>query len=295
VLVRRTDVLIGCSLATGRRRVMWVIDRHDRFYEQIRIRGAWVAYVVNNGERSDHTQWLYRDDATHAHRRELRLTGAVAEVAVGPAGTMAYLAGGAPSLQLLLDRRGAAVLLVDQGFELRSVRFAADDRLTWHHKTTSMTAGINAPDHCATGHDSGALALAVTHTATSATVCWRATGATRTLTADPITRVAVGGSWLAVGTGTGQILTADVLSSAGETIPAPDAGEWIPAPDVDELAIDAHGSVAWTTPGDATHPAQVWAHDAAGTRQLGAEESLGYLGFDGSALRWGNHRTTLQP
>ncbi|HMJ34805.1 MAG TPA: hypothetical protein VK501_12905 [Baekduia sp.] len=212
VLLRRTDVLIGCSLATGRRRVMWVIDRHEVIFDQIHVRGTWVAYVVNNVERYDHTQWLFRDDATHAHRRKRLAAGAVTEVAVGPAGAMAYVTGGAPSDHLLLDRRGAGALLVDQGFRLRSVRFAADDRLTWHHKITSMTASITAPDRCATGHDSGTLALAVTHTATTATACWRATGATRTVTADQITRIAVGGSWLAVGTGNGQLPTADVLS-----------------------------------------------------------------------------------
>jgi hypothetical protein len=288
VLVRRRRVLIGCSTATGHRRVMSVIDPGGDYpstFEQVHLYGTTVAYVVPNGDRYGSAQWLYRDDAVHAHRRKLLDTGFTTNVAVGPAAVIAYVTGGAPSQQLLLDRPGTATLLVDQGGTLRSVRFTPAGLLSWQHKTTPMTASITAPDYCTNGTNGGTLALALTHTRTSATACWRATGTARTLAADQITQIALGGSWLAIATSDGQILTTDTLTDTSETIPAPN---------VDALAIDAHGSTAWTTPGN-PGPRQVWAHDATGTHQLGANDNTIYFGFDQSTLYWGPNTTTLQP
>ncbi len=70
VLLRRTRVLIGCSAATGRRRVIDTAYGYWTFFEQVRARGTVVAYVITEASRyADSMSELYRNDALRAGRR----------------------------------------------------------------------------------------------------------------------------------------------------------------------------------------------------------------------------------
>ncbi len=67
VLLSRKQVLIGCSTATGRRRVMETADGDAAFFEKVSLRGSVVAYVLTEASRyADSMSELWRDDALRA-------------------------------------------------------------------------------------------------------------------------------------------------------------------------------------------------------------------------------------
>jgi hypothetical protein len=251
------------------------------------LSGTTLAYVLLYAPDS-HTvvAYLFRDDALHQHRRKLIEKGDVDDVAAGPHGVVAFLTSGSPAYQLLLDRPVGPRLLVDQGLKLDRLRFSRSGWLVWRHGRLNVTTAVQRVDRCGNGEEGGTLDLAVTQTPTSLTTCWRATGRSRTLTADRVTHVAVAGAWAAVATADHRILAADTLSDAGVTIPDVD---------VAGLAIDAWGSIAWETSPDAPGRFGVWAHDSAGTRELDVADDETSFGFDGSTLRWGPKTAVLAP
>jgi hypothetical protein len=234
VLLRRARVLIGCSTATGRRRVMETAAGDAAFFEKVRVRGTVVAYVLTEASRYDSMSELWREDALRAGRGWLvERNSGVDDVAIGPGATIAYITGGAPSEVLRLQRANGTMLQVDGAMDLRDLRFAGD-RLTWRHgKTTSRSADVTPVDHC--GGHSGTLTLALTpHRAPdSVTACLRATGARRTLlTGTPYSTATSGpwiatypamtsGPWIATHPDDNTIIITNLASNAGETIPAP--------------------------------------------------------------------------
>jgi hypothetical protein len=291
VLLRRTRVLIGCSTATGRRRVMETADGDATFFEKVRLRGTVVAYVLTEASRyGDSMSELWREDALRVGRgRLVERNSGVDDVAIGPGATIAYITAGAPSEVLRLQRANGTVLHVDGAVDLRDLRFTGD-RLTWRHGMAPQSADVTPVDHC--GGHSGTLTLALTpHRAPdSVTACLRATGASRTLlTSAPYSTATSGpwiathpamtsGPWITTRPGDNTIITTNLASSAGETIPAPGAGF---------LAINANGTVAWTAGAALLGTSQVFVHDATGTRLLDTTDGLTSFGFDGTVLRYG--------
>jgi hypothetical protein len=292
VLLRRTRVLIGCSTATGRRRVIETADGDAAFFEKVRVRGTVVAYVRTEASRyGDSVSELWREDALRAGRGWLvERNSGVDDVAIGPGATIAYITAGAPAEVLRLQRANGTVLHVDGAMDLRDLRFTGD-RLTWRHgKMTSRSADVTPVDHC--GGHSGTLTLALTpHRAPdSVTACLRATGASRTLpnsasystaTSGPwiTTHPAMtSGPWIATHPDHNTIIIANLTSNAGEAIDAPG---------VDFLAINANGTVAWTARSPDPAISQVFVHDATGTRLLDTVDGFTSFGFDGTVLRYG--------
>jgi hypothetical protein len=211
------------------------------FFEQVHVRGTVVVYVITQGSKyMDGTSELYRNDALRAGRLWEIEDSWVRDVAIGPGATIAYVTSGSPSYVLRVHRPNGARLDVDGALHLRDVRFVGG-RLTWRHGTTTQSADITPTDHC--GGHSGTLTLALTkHTApSSVTACLRATGASRTfITNDQQHPVATSGSWIAtVPEDDATIVTANLASNAGETVPAPGVDYF--------LAINPNGTVAWTT------------------------------------------------
>jgi hypothetical protein len=285
VLLRRTRVLIGCSTATGRRRVIGTAYGYWTFFEQVHVRGTVVAYVRTEASKYlDSVSELYRDDAVHAGRgRQVAREPGVTDVAIGPGGIVAYLTGGAPGVVLRLDRSNGTRLEVDRALHLNDVRFTGD-RLIWRHGTTTQSTDATPVDHC--GGHSGTLALALTpHTAPeSVTACLRATGGRRTLTTNKFHSVATSGPWIATDPDDTAIVTANLASGAGETILAPA---------VEFFAINVSGTVAWSTRTADPSISEVFVHDTTGTRLL--DTVLGFLsfGFDGTILSYGPKRARL--
>jgi hypothetical protein len=290
VLLRRTRVLIGCSTATGRRRVIDTAYDSWTFFEQVRVRGTVVAYVIMAASRyADSMSELYRNDALRTgRRRQLERSPGVSDVTIGPGGTVAYTTGGGPSEVLRLIRPNGAMLHVDGALDLGDVRFTGD-RLTWRHGKTTRSADTTPIDHC--GGHSGTLTLALTpHTAPdSVTACLRATGATRTLITNAHHSTAQSGPWIATHSAMtsgpwiathpdDNIIITNLTSNAGESIPAPGAGF---------LAINANGTVAWTAGSGLLGTSQVFVHDATGTRLLDTADGIMLFGFDGTMLRYG--------
>lgn len=291
VLLRRTRVLIGCSTATGRRRVMETGDGDATFFEKVHLRGTVVAYVRTEASRyADSMSELWREDALRAGRGWLveRNTG-VDDVAIGPAATIAYITAGAPSEVLRLQRANGTKLHADGAMDLGDLGFTGD-RLAWRHDKATQSADVTPIDHC--GGHSGTLTLALTpHTApSSVTACLRATGASRTLVTNaPYSTASSGpwafthsamtsGPWIATNPDDHTIITANLASNAGETIPAPGVGF---------LAINANGTVAWTSPSAVPGARQVFVHDATGTRLVDAYDAIMSFGFDGTVMHYG--------
>jgi hypothetical protein len=292
VLLRRTQVLIGCSTATGRRRVMESTVGYPIPFEQVRVRGTAVAYIRTEASRyGDSMSELWRDDAVRAGRGALvERTSWVGDVAVGPGATIAYTTSGAAGVVLRLNRPNGVMLHVDSALHLRDVRFVGA-RLTWRHGTTTQSADVTPIDHC--GGHSGTLTLALTpHTAPdSVTACLRATGASRTLLTGQPHSTAVSGPWIATHAAMvsgpwiathpdgATIITTNLATGAGETIPAPGVGHL--------LAINANGTVAWADGAFLLGTSQVFVHDATGTRLVDTIDGILTFGFDGTILRYG--------
>ncbi len=258
ILLRRTRVLIGCSTATGRRVVIDTAYGYWTFFEKVHVRGTVVAYVITQASKyMDGTSQLYRADAMRARGRWLVDGDSwVSDVAIGPGGTIAYVGAGSPSYVLRVNRPNGAMLDVDGALHLRDVRFVGD-RLTWRHGTTTQSADVTPIDRC--GGHSGTLTLALTkHTASSSvTACLRATGASRTFVTKGYGSAATSGPWIAASPDDATIVTANLASNTGETIPAPGAGI---------VAINPNGTVAWTARSDS--PAS--ARSSSTTRQAPA-------------------------
>jgi hypothetical protein len=292
VLLRRARVLIGCSTATGRRRVMETADGDATYLEQVRLRGTVVAYVLTEASRyADSVTELWREDAVRAGRGWLvERSSGVDDVAIGPGATIAYITAGAPSEVLRLQRANGTMLHVDGAMDLSDVSFTGSGRLAWRHDKTTQSADVTPVDHC--GGHSGTLTLALTsHTAPdSVTACLRATGATRTFNTNQHHSTAVSGPWsfihsamtsgpwIATHPDGNTIITTNMASNAGETIPAPGVGL---------LAINANGTVAWTSPSAVPGTRQVFVHDATGTRLVDAADGIMSFGFDGTVLHYG--------
>jgi hypothetical protein len=172
---------------------------------------------------------------------------------------------------------------VDGALHLRDVRFV-DNRLTWRHGTTTRSADVSPTDRC--GGHSGTLTLALTsHTAPdSVTACLRATGARRTFVTNRYHSVATSGPWIATNPDDATIVTANLASNAGETLPAPG---------VDGLAINPNGTVAWTTRPSPETGTQVFAHDTTGTRLLDTAFGIMTIGFDGTTLAYASKTVRL--
>ena len=291
VLLRRATVLIGCSTATGRRRVMETAEGDSAFFEKVRVRGSVVAYVRTEASRyGDSVSELWREDALRAGRGWLvERNSGVDDVAIGPDATIAYITAGAPSEVLRLQRANGTMLHVDGAMDLRDLRFTGD-RLTWRHGMAPRSADVTPVDHC--GSHSGTLTLALTpHRAPdSVTACLRATGVSRTLlTGAPYSTATSGpwiathpamtsGPWIATHPDDTTIITTNLASNAGQTIDAPGVGF---------LAINASGTVAWTVRSPDRAVSQVFVHDATGTRLLDTIDGLTSFGFDGTVLRYG--------
>jgi hypothetical protein len=291
VLLRRTQVLIGCSVATGRRRVLATNVGFTSFIEKVRLRGTVVAYARSEGGRyNDFTSELWREDALRAGRGWLvERTSGIRDVAIGPGATIAYITAGAPSEVLRLQRANGAMLQVDGAMELRDLRFTRD-RLTWRHDKATRSANVTPVDHC--GGHSGTLTLALTpHSAPdSVTACLRATGTGRTLLTNESHSTAVSGPWffahaavtagpwIATHPDDHTIITTNLASGAGETITAPGVGF---------VAINANGTVAWSSPSAEPGTSQVFVHDTTGTRLLDTASGILSFGFDGTLLRYG--------
>jgi hypothetical protein len=278
ILLRRTRVLIGCSTATGRRVVIDTAYGYWTSFEGVRVRGTVVAYVITQGSKYlDSTSELYRNDALRAGQGWEIEHSWVSDIAIGPGGTIAYVASGSPSLVLRIQRPNGAKLDVDGALHLSDVRFVGA-RLAWRHGTTVRSADVTPTDHC--GGHSGTLALALTkHTAPdSVTACLRATGTSRTFVTNRFHSVATSGPWIATNPDDATIVAANLASNAGETIPAPD---------VDGLAITPNGTVAWTTRPTPETGSQVFVHDTTGTRLLDTAFGIITFGFDGTVLRYG--------
>jgi hypothetical protein len=292
VLLRRTRVLIGCSTATGRRRVMETTSGDSTYIDNVHVRGTAVAYVITEPSRyGDTVTELWREDAVRDGRGALvERTSWVGDVAIGPGATIAYTTGGGPSVVLRLNRPNGAMLHVDGALHLRDVRFTGD-RLTWRHGKTTQSADIAPIDRC--GGHSGTLTLALTsHTApNSVTACLRATGAARTFITTESHSTAVSGPWIATHSAMTSgpwiathpdnttIITANLATNAGETIAAPGVGHF--------LAINANGTVAWTTPFTLLGTGPIFVHDATGTRVVDTIDGVMTFGFDGTTLRYG--------
>jgi hypothetical protein len=291
VLLRQTRVLIGCSTETGRRRVIDTAYGHWTFFEQVRVRGTVVAYVITEASRyADSMSELYRNDALRAgRRRQLERRPGVGDVTIGPGATVAYTTGGGPSEVLRLFRANGAMLHVDGALDLGDVHFTGD-RLTWRHGKTIRSADTTPIDHC--GGHSGTLTLALTsHTAPdSVTACLRATGATRTFLTDQHYSTAVSGPWIATNSAMTSgpwiathpddhtIITTNLATNSGETIAASGVGF---------LAITVNGTVAWTARSTDPGTSEVFVHDATGTRLLDTADGIMSFGFDGPLLRYG--------
>ncbi|HEV7495290.1 hypothetical protein [Baekduia sp.] len=281
ILLRRTRVLIGCSTATGQRRVIDTAYGYWIYFEQVHVRGTVVAYVITQASKyMDGTSALYRANAMRARGRWEIEDSWVRDVAIGPGGTIAYVTSGSPSYVLRVHRANGARLEVDGALHLRDVRFVGD-RLTWRHGKTTQSADVTPTDHC--GGHSGTLTLALTkHTApSSVTACLRATGVRRTYVTDYQQHpVATSGSWIAtVPEDDATIVTANLASNAGETVQAPGVDYF--------LAINPNGTVAWTTRSAEPGTNQIFVHDTTGTRALDTADSLTSIGFDGTILRYG--------
>ena len=178
--------------------------------------------------------------------------------------------------------------------DLRDLRFTGD-RLTWRHDNAPQSADVTPVDHC--GGHSGTLTLALTlHSApNSVTACLRATGARRTfLTNESHSTVVSGpwsflhsamtaGPWIATRPDDHTIITTNLASNAGETIPAPAVGL---------VTINANGTVAWTSPAAVPGTSEVFVHDATSTRLVDTDDAIMSFGFDGTLLRYGSK--TLQ-
>ena len=297
VLLRRTRVLIGCSTVTGRRRVLATADGSGTLIEQVRVRGSVVAYVLTEASRyADSMSELWREDAVRAGRGALvERSPWVGDVAIGPGATIAYITAGAPSEVLRLQRANGTMLHADGALDLRDLRFTGD-RLTWRHGKTTQSADVTPVDHC--GGHSGTLTLALTpHSApNSVTACLRATGARRTFLTNESHSTAVSGPWsfvhsamtagpwIATHPDDHTIITTNLASNAGETIPAPGVGL---------VTINAHGTVAWTSPAAVPGTRQVIVHDATGTRLVDTDDAIMSFGFDGTLLRYGSKTLRL--
>jgi hypothetical protein len=61
----------------------------------------------------------------------------------------------------------------------------------------------------------------------------------------------------------------------------------IAAPGVGFVAMNANGTVAWTSPSAVPGTRQVFVHDATGTRLVGTDDAIMAFGFDGTILRHG--------
>ena len=299
VLLRRTRVLTGCSTATGRRRVLATADGDSAFFEKVRLRGTVVAYVLTEaGRYGDSVTELWREDALRAGRGWLvERDSGVDDVAIGPGGTIAYITGGAPSDVLRLQRANGTMLHVDGAMDLRDVSFTGGGRLTWHHGETTQSADVTPVDRC--GGHSGTLTLALnSQTApASVTACLRATGASRTFLTSQSHSTAVSGPWIATHSAMTSgpwiatrpddttIITANLVTNAGEAIPAPGVGFF--------LAINANGTVAWTSASADPGTSQIFVHDATGTRLLDTNDGIMSFGFDGTLLRYGSKTAQL--
>jgi hypothetical protein len=292
VLLRRTRVLIGCSTATGRRRVMETASDDSTYIDNVRVRGTVVAYVLTHPSRyGDTVTELWREDALRDGRGALvERSSGVDDVAIGPGAAIAYTTTGGPAGVLRLNRPNGAMLHVDGALHLGDVRFTGD-RLTWRHGTTTQSADATPVDHC--GGHSGTLTLALTsHTAPdSVTACLRATGASRTFLTKDSHSTAVSGPWIATHSAMTSgpwiathpddttIITTNLASNAGEAVLAPGVGFF--------LAINANGTVAWTAASADPGTSQVLVHDATGTRLLDTADGVMSFGFDGTVLRYG--------
>jgi hypothetical protein len=299
VLLLRTRVLIGCSAATGQRRVLETADGDSAFFEKVRLRGTVVAYVLTEASRyGDSVTELWREDAVRAGRGWLvERSSGVDDVAIGPGATIAYITAGAPSDVLRLQRPNGAMIHVDGAMDLSDVSFTGSGRLTWRHGKTTRSADVTPIDHC--GGHSGTLTLALTsHTAPdSVTACLRATGATRTFNINEHYSTAQSGPWIAIHSAMTAgpwiathpddhtIIITNMTSNAGETIPAPGVGFF--------LAINAGGTVAWTARSDVPGTSQIFVHDATGTRLLDTNDGVMSFGFDGTLLRYGSKTAQL--
>jgi hypothetical protein len=288
VLVRSRRVLVGCSTATGHRRVVATGPTDTSFFEMVHLRGTTLAFVrTDPEERSGAGQTLVRDNALHGGRRRVLVgDAAVTDVAVGPDGLVAYITSGPPAFVLQLDRPGGAVLTVDAALRLKGLRFVGD-RLRWRHGTTARSTDATPADRCGGRDGTLTLALATRSGPDAVTACVRATGASRTLATGPRHVFATAGAWIAALGADDVITTADLADASGT------AGASVPAPSADGLAVAANGTIAWITRPAPDGTRQVLVHDAAGTRTLDTVLDVIDFGFDGTVLRYGSKSAQL--
>jgi hypothetical protein len=286
VTLRRSRVLVGCSNASGRRRTIDRLpDNEDIVFEQIRLHGTWIAYVITDIRGVDGGQRLFRSDAVRSGRREVLDGNLASHVVIGAGGVVAWVGSGSPAQVLQVSRPGAETIQADAGFVLTRVRLDGH-RLSWRHDGAGRSADLAAPDRCGGGFGNLVLAVQVDSAPASVTACVRATGRRTTWPSAAPLSVAANGGWIAMvdAAGTG-IVRADLITGTAETVPADR---------VDGLAISASGRLAWTQPADpATHRQPVLVHDANGTRTLDPADDIINFGFDGETLRYGTKTARL--
>jgi hypothetical protein len=259
VLVRWGDpwALIGCSRASGRRRVLASgPDDTTSSPAVIRVRGTTVGYVV-------YRHGLVVDDAVHRGRRRMvrpvRDFTAISDFVLGPGGAVAWFEASEMEADLFLARPGDVPRLLDEGSTLYDLAFGARS-LTWQHDIATHTVLLAPPDRCpGTARVGGNALLDVLRTGLGAALCLRSSGAITDLgEADPEAVVLAGtGSWAAAWSGP-ELLAAD--GATGERRTLATAGTAGP------LTIDEHGSVAWAEVSHAPDHTIIHADDAAGPR-----------------------------
>jgi hypothetical protein len=263
----------------------------------VQLRGTTAAILTNFGDRYDSGQKLYLDDAVHAGRWEPLVNGgSIGAFALGADRAVAWTVGHDP-VALSVRTPDGQTRDVDRAAAIDGLTFAGH-LLSWRHDGAARSAPVNAPDTCpvpsspvGTTVRGGSLAVDWTWstdgTTATITACWRATGATQTLSM-PSPSFAITGRWLAAGPPTGPITLVDLSSGATRSIAADSLGG---------MSVDEGGAVAWLRwEQDSSPHTSLWIDDAAGTRRLDADTQPWGVWFDGSTLHWGNGNTaTLSP
>jgi hypothetical protein len=284
-----TQTIIGCSRATGKRRVVATLESNtsagDRV-EGLRLAGTRIAYVEYMSVKEFGGTTIVADDAVHGGRhRDLAggwpfssFESGVLSWAVDATGNVAWVAAHGLRRSVLLRRPGVDLRQVDSGTDLTDVTLAGGV-LRWRHGGTWRALPIALPPSACGDRRAitGTAEVDLFFSATAFTACLRATGRSVTVPtpSGSITAPAdVAGPYVALSYDHSAIRV-DLANGGYEAVPTRNA--------YTQVRVDDAGSLAWYDAPDG--PAELWVRDASGTRQVaGRLGGLGELFRDGPVL-----------
>jgi hypothetical protein len=295
---RTVETILGCSRATGVRRVVTRQDVDDggggSRVEALKLAGTRVAYETYGGYKDFTETALVADDAVHRGRsRNLSRVAlwpypsekGILSFAVGHDGTVAWVARGVDDQ--LLVWHGNALRRRDVGFDLSGPVTVGDGIVRWRHSGQDRFAPVSLPPSRCGGRParSGTEAIDLTLDAARLTACRRATGASLTAEGNYLSRVPTvdaAGPYVAL-SDQGAVRRLDLLTGSIDAIPARGSTY---------ARVDEAGSLAWY---DQAAPlfSQLWVRDAGGVRAVGDPvAAYASMGRDRAAVR---HLETVTP